>query len=47
MDLCDARDRNQGGWVGMTWWEQAVIEQAGERKTLESAAETDGDGLEK
>ena len=43
MDLCEAAERKWGSWVGMRWWEQAVLDLAGARET---AAEANKDGLE-
>ena len=39
MDLCKAREKNQGVRVGMWWWDQVGINLAGARETEVMAAE--------
>ena len=38
-------ERNQGAWVGMQLWEQAVIDLAGARETAEAAEEEEEDRM--
>ena len=45
MDLCEVAERNQGAWVGMQLWEQAVIDLAGARETAEAAEEEEEDRM--
>ena len=46
MDLCEATETNQVVWVGMLWWEHAVIALAGSREKVVMATEAYEDGME-
>ena len=39
LDLCEVTERTPGARVGMRWWEQAGIDLAGARYTVEEKAE--------
>ena len=45
LDLCKASYINQGAWLGLRWWEQAVIDLTGARETV-VVEEGDKDGME-
>ena len=46
LDLCEGLERAPGARLGMRWWEQVVIDLAGEREAAVATEEGDGDRVE-